>query len=147
MMRVCACGAPSAYKDRRYCRSCYSLYQQKQRARHIDKRRAADRERRPAGMPRSRPNPLGDRDYNLKRTHGISLELYEVMFAVRDGRCDICGEHEHRRRNGVVMSLCVDHDHKTGRRRGLLCNSCNRGLGLFADDPDRLRVAASYLEE
>ena len=52
--------------------------------------------------------------------------------------CVICGSDE---------PLVVDHDHKTGKVRGMLCNHCNRGLGHFRDDPELLQFAAIYLQE
>ena len=52
--------------------------------------------------------------------------------------CVICGSDE---------KLVVDHDHKTGKVRGMLCNHCNRGLGHFRDDPELLEFAAQYLRE
>jgi hypothetical protein len=51
-------------------------------------------------------------------------------------QCVICGSEE---------QLVVDHDHKTGKIRGMLCNHCNRGLGHFRDDPMLLEFAAQYL--
>lgn len=51
-------------------------------------------------------------------------------------QCVICGSEER---------LVVDHDHKTGKIRGMLCNHCNRGLGHFRDDPTLLEFAAQYL--
>lgn len=61
------------------------------------------------------------------------------MADAQDYRCAVCGEPPTRRR------LDVDHDHKTGAVRGLLCSDCNIALGKFRDDPDRLRAAADYL--
>lgn len=53
--------------------------------------------------------------------------------------CIICGESQ-------KLQLAIDHDHKTGKVRGALCNRCNLGLGHFRDKPELLRLAALYLE-
>lgn len=70
--------------------------------------------------------------------YGLTLERFEQMMRDQGGRCLICEE--------VVAELVVDHCHETKVVRGLLCHSCNLGLGKFADDPDRLRRASTYLE-
>jgi len=65
----------------------------------------------------------------------------------REGLCDICGKEETvLGSTGKVKALAVDHDHGTGRIRGLLCNNCNRGIGLLDKEPDLLRRALAYLE-
>lgn len=78
----------------------------------------------------------------LKARFGITLEQYEEMYASQDGKCLICGVQEsvqgHR--------LAVDHCHTTGKIRGLLCKSCNVGLGNFYDNPELLKNAAKYIE-
>lgn len=74
--------------------------------------------------------------------YGITDEEYESLFAQQDGRCAICGSRDAGAWGGL---LPVDHDHQTGKVRGLLCNHCNSGLGQFRDDPDRLLAAAAYL--
>jgi Recombination endonuclease VII len=71
---------------------------------------------------------------------GVSLEQYEEMLARQNGVCPICLLPPKVRR------LDLDHDHRTGKVRGLLTHKCNRGLAYFADDPARLRRAADYLE-
>lgn len=73
----------------------------------------------------------------LRRTYGISLDDYETMCQAQDGGCLICR---------TQTKLCIDHDHKTGAVRGLLCRKCNTALGQFRDDPEILRKAAAYLE-
>jgi hypothetical protein len=67
----------------------------------------------------------------------------EEYVAEHRGVCEICGETNPTDKR----SLAVDHDHATGAFRGLLCDNCNRGLGLFRDDPVRLQRAIWYLRD
>ena len=90
---------------------------------------------------------LMDRKSNLQKDFGIGLSEYEEMFEKQGGVCAICKQEETTIRAGRVMALPVDHCHKTGKIRGLLCNSCNRALGKFKDSVEHLLAAASYLEE
>lgn len=62
------------------------------------------------------------RDRNLQRKYGITLYQYDAMLALQDFCCAFCGKHKDMFKN----SLHVDHDHKTGLVRGLLCHVCNR---------------------
>jgi hypothetical protein len=75
----------------------------------------------------------------LKKNYNLTPEQYEAMAEYGGGGCWICGRPPKLRR------LAVDHNHKTGVVRGLLCYWCNRGIGWFRDDPILLRRAASYL--
>lgn len=77
---------------------------------------------------------------HYKKTYGLTLERVEAM---RLDGCQICGATNGGGRHG---QLHIDHDHKTGRIRGMLCHGCNTGLGAFRDDPNLLRRAATYLE-
>lgn len=88
------------------------------------------------------------RKRTLRKEFGLTLAQFDAMLAAQDGRCAICGTTETRAnwRSTKPEALAVDHDHATNAVRGLLCNSCNRGLGLFADSADRLHAAAAYLE-
>lgn len=70
----------------------------------------------------------------------------EARFMVTRYVCDICGQPERTKRNGVVKLLAKDHDHRTGAWRGLLCQRCNQAIGMFSDNPLLLRRAAEYLE-
>ena len=78
------------------------------------------------------------------RKFGLTIEDYNRILDFQHGKCAICGCEI-----GDVMGnrLYVDHDHATGSVRGLLCSSCNFGLGNFHDDPQLLHNAIQYLEE
>jgi hypothetical protein len=84
----------------------------------------------------------------LRETYGISPDDYNEMLSTQGGVCAICGKAETRThgRTGTEFRLAVDHDHETGRVRGLLCQGCNRGIGLLGDNVERLRKAADYVE-
>lgn len=85
--------------------------------------------------------------YSRKATlakYGLTPEEYDEMFAQQNGRCAICDREPEG--NGVSHhNLVVDHDHETGKVRALLCDFCNRGIGIFREDPDLLMTAAAYL--
>lgn len=78
--------------------------------------------------------------YNLTR-YGISTEQYAEMLVRQDGLCKICGQPRTEK-----FALSVDHDHASGKIRGLLCGNCNFILGHAKDNPSLLRKAAEYLE-
>lgn len=79
--------------------------------------------------------------WNLKRYYGIEIEDYERMLVEQNSCCKICGKHN----SEFSKRLNVDHDHETGKVRGLLCIKCNRGIGLLQDSPVILQRALEYL--
>jgi hypothetical protein len=81
------------------------------------------------------------RDLALRNAYGISLEEYDNMLESQLGCCAICAMTPEK--NG--RRLDVDHCHETGRVRGLLCASCNLGIGKFKDNPSLLAEAIKYL--
>ena len=80
---------------------------------------------------------------HIQRTYGISGDEYLELKRSQGGLCAICGPWTGR--NGRYVSLSVDHNHKTGEVRGLLCRVCNRILGMFRDNPVAFQRAAEYL--
>lgn len=79
---------------------------------------------------------------NLKSLYGLTVEQYEKMVADQKGICPICERHVTKCR----QRLNVDHDHITGKVRGLLCGPCNAALGIFQDSLENLKRAIAYLE-
>ncbi len=79
--------------------------------------------------------------YNYYNT-GITPELYTELLNLQNGGCAICGKTARENRK----NLAVDHDHKTMKVRGLLCNRCNLGIGYLEDKADVLKSAARYIE-
>lgn len=84
----------------------------------------------------------------LKRNYGIDLDIYKEMLENQQSKCGICESPGFIMNKDVhKMLLVVDHDHKTGKVRKLLCHNCNRALGLFQDNKNILKKAAQYLED
>lgn len=92
------------------------------------------------------------RNSKLIKKYGISIHEYNALLERQGGVCALCGQPEIKMQSrGLGMkptpdSLHVDHDHRTGKVRGLLCYRCNTGIGKLLDNPDLLRKAADYLE-
>ena len=80
----------------------------------------------------------------LLKKYEITEEFYEEERKAQDYRCKICGKHESNQKHG---KLYIEHCHDTGLYRGLLCNSCNTGLGAFQDNIDTMLKAAEYVKE
>jgi len=134
---VCTrCGQEKSYKDfyynhvthkyRKFCKPCEEKDNSKPRLerKNIDSQHVEAIQRRAM----------------LKKKFGMTLEEYNLMLEQQHGVCKICGG---TKTNGV--HLAVDHDHATGKVRGLLCSGCNTGLGGFRDDPRNLLKASLYL--
>ena len=102
-----------------YCKPCVSKVSREWGRRHPEKLRA----------------------YTLKRKYGLSIEGFLELVEQQGGRCAVCV-----RKFAHVKDGHVDHDHRSGKVRGVLCGSCNRGLGLFGDNRFVLTEAAAYLE-
>lgn len=115
------CGSDAKYSSGCRCDECRSAHAAVHRA-----RRATEKGKRQT------------KHSNLKAAFGITIDQYESMQRQQDGRCAICRKQ--------TTPLCVDHNHANNNVRGLLCHSCNRGLGLFRDSAENLSRAAEYLE-
>ena len=75
--------------------------------------------------------------YRAMRKYGLTMDQYHAMYEGQDFSCAICGN--------CSVQLYVDHDHATGKPRGLLCNKCNAGLGMFNDSQAVFVKAGEYL--
>ena len=139
------CGTRTRLHVNRECKSCLRVQGLKEcsRCKQIlpellsfnESQGACKKCRRPLGHL----TPLERRRHRYLSRYGITLEDYEAMVLGQEGMCGICGESGGK-------DLYVDHDHSTRKVRGLLCHSCNVGLGHFRDRTELLRAAIDYLE-
>jgi hypothetical protein len=82
----------------------------------------------------------------VRDLHGITGKEYKKMCSEQDNVCAICKNGETVKYKGKIRRLSVDHNHKTGKVRGLLCDDCNKGIGCFHEDIKALEVAIAYLK-
>ena len=96
-------------------------------------------------------DPIKKRDENLKRVYGIGIEEYNTLLEKQNNRCAICESTDPKGRKsgrgGGVDVFYVDHDHKTGNVRGLLCNICNRTMGYVGENSNVLEEMIKYLQK
>lgn len=118
------------------CKSCWSSYLGTKKAK---KRRNATNMKN--GTNRGREDYF--KKWALKKKYGMTKDQYDELSSRQNNRCAICTVHRDKCHNG----LYVDHDHKTGKVRALLCRHCNAGLGHFKENPALINNARIYLQE
>jgi len=89
------------------------------------------------------------RDYSLRSKYDLTLDEYNKLLAKQNGVCALCGSKENaiEKYHKGIKRLAVDHCHETNKIRGLLCSSCNIGIGNLKHNPELLRKAAIYCEQ
>lgn len=137
-------------RPRSYCKACYSIHNRQQRKAHkaardeYDRQRGSGWERHPENREKYAPTDRQAHDKYLQRTYGITIEDFDAMLSKQDGTCAICdGRNSDSARN---RRMTVDHDHETGKVRGLLCFTCNTSIGKLGDTYEALQKAADYLK-
>jgi hypothetical protein len=121
-----------------------------------EKINAAQKEKRNANIEEYRKKEAEQREKNRENirinhaawTYGLTKEEYISLINSNDGKCYICGNEEKviDSVSKKIRRICIDHDHSTGKVRGLLCNLCNSGLGKFKDSIDLIEKALDYLK-
>ena len=149
-LKECRAKAREKYKEKRVQRLAYA---KKYSSRPEVKERRRQRDHTPEGQARLRAKyerrKPGIAAECLKRRYGLTMEQYEQMLKAQGGGCAICGGKVNMktRWKKCIKRLAVDHCHKTGKVRGLLCWMCNSSIGRMKDDPALLRKAADYVEK
>lgn len=92
-------------------------------------------------------NPEEARIKTKRSRYNLTREEYDELVEQSQGLCAICRRPESLTLQGRVCMLAIDHCHKTGKVRGMLCSECNKGLGNFNDDTGRMAKAITYLEQ
>ena len=118
------------------CRVCTAIYHKSLYDR--DKEKLKKRT-----LAYQRRNPEKRFYYGMKQKYGISKKQYDEL-VTHNPVCNICGKFNSN--NRTKNKLCVDHYHITGKIRGLLCDKCNKGIGLLEDNVQLLEKAVEYLK-
>lgn len=128
-----------------WCRSCKAAICRQNYAAHREERLTRQKRYYWANRDQCVARERSQREERMERRrftrYGLTPDAYADIVERQSGVCAICGSD-----GGGTASLHIDHDHNTGRVRGLLCSNCNRGIGHLQDAPGILAVAIAYLE-
>jgi len=143
--------ARNAYKSAWYARNKERLKREGRVSRpskeyHREWRRRNRERLREKHLEWRRANPDALKEIRLRRKYGISTDELSALFLAQNGKCAICG----KQLDMLAPSLSglrpnIDHDHRTGKVRGLLCKGCNTSLGVFGDDLVGILRVVDYL--
>jgi len=133
-----------------------SKWQKRQRSREFKDKKNTNRKNRYANDAEFREKKKAEvREYNARKPHikqaqrlsmyGLTINDHSDLVKKQDGKCAICGLQPSN--ENKYNQFYIDHNHTTGKIRGLLCNKCNFAIGHFNDSIDILKNAIKYLEE
>lgn len=133
------------------CKVCQQVYSSKYYKSNKDKSDARSSKWRRDNVEKSRAigrkayykDAIRQRARILKKYYGLTLDKFNEMLKAQNDSCAICEVKQ----SVIGKSLCVDHDHKSGAVRGLLCGPCNNSLGLLKESPSALFNAINYLNK
>jgi hypothetical protein len=91
-------------------------------------------------------HPEGAMDAHRQKKYGITPEQFHSLILKQNNCCAICGKPETIKWRGKIKKLAIDHNHDTGKIRGLLCHFCNVGIGQFRDSLPLLQKAMDYIK-
>lgn len=123
-----------------HCRSCnfsYSNNYKEYRKNYWSSPAGKERKQKQA---RKLVTKRSAKNWHLKNNYNLTIAQYDIMCASQQDVCAIC-----HKKNARAVCLSVDHDHTTGKIRQLLCDKCNRALGLFCDSIEVIHSAFLYL--
>jgi hypothetical protein len=122
------------------CKTCVNARQSVWRSENKDRIKASNAAYKSANVELVRES---QRRTALKLKYGITPEQYDEMLLNQDGKCAICATDNP---GGANNTFHIDHDHETGRVRGLLCHKCNRSIGFLGDNAVGVARALAYLQ-
>lgn len=126
-------------------RPSYPSYLERRRERYANDPSVRDRVRQ-ENRRRYKANPLAAYASRFRRLYKMTYDDFLAMAEAQGGLCAICGEQPSSGQTKRCRGLYIDHDHATGKVRGLLCTNCNNGIGHFKDSIARLLKAIDYLK-
>lgn len=132
------CGSVDFYRQKigRACVPCSAAAGKAYRAKYPERAKAISKQQDLRRVADGR-----SLEKHLRLKYGMTIAQRDEMFEAQGSCCAICRTDKPPGKN----SWHIDHDHDTGAVRGILCGNCNTGIGMLADDPDRILAAAQYL--
>ena len=136
---------PACHPERRHyahglCPQCYDSLWRRTSPTYLEKERKRNRKRMESVQYRARMVQYSFA-WKLRTKFGISVKQYNDLLTSQNGVCAICKKSQRSRK------LAIDHNHITGKVRGLLCNTCNRAIGYLHEDITLMKAAIKYLGE
>ena len=132
----------SSGNPKKRCKPCQNIIEQKRRHKRLATEPGHAAVLRKRANKWSAKNRKKLQGYKLKYKFGITASQRNKMIHEQNGLCAICDEDL-----STSFRVSVDHNHKTGKVRGILCNNCNLGLGIFRDSIELIQKAQTYLEK